>query len=148
MRQYTLVVIAAVVAACGADPAAPPTGRDLRGTWDYSASGISPGISLVCAVSGAQVTITTHSGTGFAGTHTSGQVVCTGSGSTNFSLGSGTVVSAVANGDSVRFNFDNANYRHFGTIRADTMSGLLNLWVTLNGTSPTIASGTWRLVKR
>ena len=102
----------------------------------------------MCAISGAQVTISEHSGTGFAGTHTAGQVVCTGGGSTNFSLGSGTVVSAVADGDSVRFNFTNANYRHFGTIQADTMSGLMNLSITLNGTSPTIASGTWRLVKR
>ncbi len=148
MRQYALLVTVALVTSCGSEGPAAPAGRDLRGTWDYSASGISPGVSLVCAVSGAQVAITTHSGTGFAGTHTSGQVVCTGSGSTNFSVGTGIVVSAVANGDSVRFNFDNANYRHFGTIQADTMSGILNLSVILNGTSPTVATGTWRLVKR
>ena len=137
------------MAACGSDEPAGPAGRDLRGTWDYSASNISPGVPPFCTISGAQVTITTHSGTGFAGSHTTGQVVCIGGGvNDTFSLGSGTVVSGVANGDSVRFNFTDGDWRHFGTIRADTMSGFMNLSILLSGTVPNVATGNWRLVKR
>ena len=142
------VVAAAALAACGSDGAAGPVGRDLRGAWAYSASGITPGPPPFCAINGTTITVNAHSGNGFSGVYNLGLLTCNGGGvDDTFPIGMGPVVSGVFNGDSVRFNFDDAEWRHFGRLVGDTMSGFLNVSLVLGGT-PTVATGTWRAVKQ
>jgi hypothetical protein len=146
--RCALWVAAVGLAACGSDEPAGPTGRDLRGTWAYSASGISPGPPPFCAVNGTTITVSTHAGTGFGGTYNLGLLTCNGGGvNDTFAIGMGPVVSGVLTGDSVRFNFDDATWRHVGRISGDTMSGFLNVSLVLGGT-PTVATGNWRAVRQ
>lgn len=148
VARYPLLAVIVTVAACGDDAPAGPTGRDLRGTWAYSASGITPGPPPFCAVNGTTITIAAHSGTTFGGQYNLGLLTCNGAGvNDTFAVGMGPVVSGVFTGDSVRFNFDDASWRHFGRIVGDTMSGFLNVSLVLGGT-PTVATGNWRAVRQ
>lgn len=147
ITRLGILVAAAALAGCGSDGAAGPVGRDLRGAWAYSASGIT-GPSLTCAISGTTITVHAHSGNSFSGVYNLGLLTCNSGGLENtVAIGTGPVVSGVFNGDSVRFNFDNAEWRHFGRIVGDTMSGFLNVSLVIGGT-PTVATGSWRAVRQ
>ena len=62
-------------------------------------------------------------------------------------MGSGPVVSGVVSGDSVRFNFDNADWRNLGRIGGDTIAGLVNLSLAPIG-SAGVAAGSFRVVRQ
>lgn len=121
----------------------------MRDTWTYSATNLNAGGPNSCHISNTQIRVQSHSGTNFSGRYDYGIVVCTGPGlNDTFPVGSGTVIAgAVINGDSVRFNFDDADWRHYGRLVADTMTGLVNLTLTING-SAQVAAGTWRAVRQ
>jgi len=134
--------------ACGADGGSGPAARDVRGNWTYNASGINAGGPNSCAVSGTTITISSQSGSSFSGVYNLGLVICTGPGLNDTTpVGSGAVVSGVVAGDSVRFNFDNTDWRNFGSIAGSTMSGTVNVRLTIGG-SAAVAAGNWTAVKQ
>lgn len=120
----------------------------MRGTWTYNASSINAGGPNSCAVSGTTITIANQSGTNFSGVYSFGLIVCTGPNlHDTIPVGTGTVVSGIVSGDSVRFNFDNADWRNLGVVTGTNMSGLVNLSLTIGG-SAAVAAGNWMAVKQ
>ena len=149
MKPVIIVIpTLALLADCGSDGAAGPSGRDMRGTWTYDASQISAGGPNYCVVSGTRVTITNQSGNVFSGTYNTGFIACTGPGlHDTVPVGSGTVVSGVVSGDSVRFNFDNSNWRNVGLAGTTSMTGVVNVQLTIGGSSA-VAAGAWTATKQ
>jgi hypothetical protein len=125
-----------------------PTGLsvpDMRGTWTYQ-NNVSDAI-YVCAILGQPLMISQQSDTNFSGIYVGGMRICRSSGGTDTLTGlSGQVLNGVLSNANVQFDMDTSAYHNTGTLQGDSMGGLINWGMLLNG-APHVLSGTWTAVR-